>query len=133
MPTPPPDPTQPVDTIPASEVAEVYPFLPPGQIISQGVQSTAPTFDFASYASGPNDANATVAIKIKTVEGDSCYNYGYVVQAEIDGEFKSYSASIAPIPLSGNYLIVPVPKKPTKIKVTILTKRSVEMATNQMV
>lgn len=123
--TTPPNPTQPVDTIPASEVAEVYPFLPPGQIILQGDVSTAPTFENASYSSGPNDTNATVAIKINTDPGDSCYNYGYVVQAEIDGEFKSYSASIAPIPGAGNYLIVPVPKKPTRIKVTILTKRSV--------
>lgn len=130
--TPPPDPTQPVDTIPASEVAEVYPFLPPGQIISQGNTSTAPTFEDASYSSGPNDTNATVAIKINTAQSDSCYNYGYVVQAEIDGEFKSCSASVASI-AGGNYLIVPVPKKPTKIRVTILTKRSVEMATNQMV
>lgn len=119
----PTDPTQPVDTIPASEVAEVYPFLPPGQIILQDVPSTAPTFEDASYSSGPNDTNATVAIKINLSVG-TCYDFGYVVQAEIDGEFKSYSASVASI-LGGNYLIVPVPKKPTKIKVTILTKRSV--------
>jgi hypothetical protein len=129
MPTPAPDPTQPVETIPASEVAEVYPFLPPGQIILQGDVSTAPTFDNASYSSGPNDTNATVAIKINLSVG-TCYDFGYVVQAEIDGEFKSYSASIAPIPGAGNYLIVPVPKKPTRIKVTILTKRSVTISSD---
>ncbi|MFN6137530.1 MAG: hypothetical protein ACK480_03350 [Planctomycetota bacterium] len=133
MPTPSPsDPTQPVDTIPASEVAEVYPFLPPGKDFGPSYSAlptlTVPADSFTPDSSQNPNGPGTLLLKAETIN-DGAGDFGYVVLAEGDiaGDFNA--CSLGKITIGGSfYLTVRVPKKPTKIKVTILTRKAIDIS-----
>jgi|688.fasta_scaffold111587_2 hypothetical protein len=132
MPLDPADPTPEPMTIPASEVAEVFPFLSPGKENFDASYANCPTLGDAIFTpddpSQPDSSPGTIIVQVTAPTGATFDDFGYVILAEIDGEFKAYEPGKINIPGGPKYITAKLPKKPPKLRVTILTRKSVNIA-----
>jgi hypothetical protein len=131
MPLDPSDATPEPITIPASEVAAVYPFLSPGKQDFAASYANCPVLGDAFFTpddpSLPDSSPGTIVIQVTPPSGATTDEFGYVILAEIDGEFKAYEPG--KINLGGSkYITAKLPKKPPKLRVTILTRKAVNIA-----
>jgi hypothetical protein len=127
-----PDPTEPAPPVPLppDDLKNVFPFIPGNRDVFEG-KAPLPMPNFEKPNFQPFDPDnpigaGTLIIKLAGLENTEYKfsDYGYVLLLE-GVEDNVVGLKAYPSQLTSGFLSAAVAKKPTKIKVTILTKKSV--------